>query len=212
MGLHDHVVVDHQGIEAGRVENRNGVLKRMDDRLSHYVEARVQDDRDAGQPAKLRDKCRKAFVPFWPDALHAAGAVGVNHAGDLFGCAFAKAQGLLHVAGGSVFLEILGAVRVENRRGERAELLAKLDAGAQLLAQGKVVGWVQGRAEFGPRALGNRSFDQALLKHRLRRVRKVGVAAKLRRAPHGVGEKVAASVRRPRHAIAGSWKVQAIPT
>ncbi|MBX7144208.1 MAG: carbamoyltransferase [Oligoflexia bacterium] len=29
---------------------------------------------------------------------------------------------------------------------------------AALLAQGKVVGWVQGRAEFGPRALGNRSI------------------------------------------------------
>lgn len=29
---------------------------------------------------------------------------------------------------------------------------------AQLLADGKLVGWVQGRAEFGPRALGNRSI------------------------------------------------------
>jgi carbamoyltransferase len=29
---------------------------------------------------------------------------------------------------------------------------------AQLLAKGKLVGWVQGRAEFGPRALGNRSI------------------------------------------------------
>ena len=29
---------------------------------------------------------------------------------------------------------------------------------ADLLAQGKLVGWVQGRAEFGPRALGNRSI------------------------------------------------------
>jgi carbamoyltransferase len=29
---------------------------------------------------------------------------------------------------------------------------------ARLLAQGKVVGWIQGRAEFGPRALGNRSI------------------------------------------------------
>lgn len=29
---------------------------------------------------------------------------------------------------------------------------------ADLLAQGKVVGWVQGRSEFGPRALGNRSI------------------------------------------------------
>jgi carbamoyltransferase len=29
---------------------------------------------------------------------------------------------------------------------------------AQLLAAGKIIGWVQGRAEFGPRALGNRSI------------------------------------------------------
>jgi len=29
---------------------------------------------------------------------------------------------------------------------------------AQLISQGKIVGWVQGRAEFGPRALGNRSI------------------------------------------------------
>lgn len=36
-----------------------------------------------------------------------------------------------------------------------AELIAKT---AALLAEGKVVGWVQGRAEFGPRALGNRSI------------------------------------------------------
>lgn len=29
---------------------------------------------------------------------------------------------------------------------------------AELLVQGKIIGWVQGRAEFGPRALGNRSI------------------------------------------------------
>jgi carbamoyltransferase len=29
---------------------------------------------------------------------------------------------------------------------------------ATLLADGKIVGWIQGRAEFGPRALGNRSI------------------------------------------------------
>jgi carbamoyltransferase len=29
---------------------------------------------------------------------------------------------------------------------------------ARLLAEGKLIGWVQGRAEFGPRALGNRSI------------------------------------------------------
>jgi carbamoyltransferase len=33
----------------------------------------------------------------------------------------------------------------------------KLDATVQLLTAGKIVGWVQGACEFGPRALGNRS-------------------------------------------------------
>ncbi|HZT95243.1 MAG TPA: carbamoyltransferase C-terminal domain-containing protein, partial [Chloroflexota bacterium] len=31
-------------------------------------------------------------------------------------------------------------------------------AGAELLSEGKVIGWFQGRMEFGPRALGNRSI------------------------------------------------------
>lgn len=34
----------------------------------------------------------------------------------------------------------------------------KLDAALQLLESGKIVGWFQGAAEFGPRALGNRSL------------------------------------------------------
>ena len=29
---------------------------------------------------------------------------------------------------------------------------------AKRLAEGKLIGWVQGRSEFGPRALGNRSI------------------------------------------------------
>src|SRR6185436_13833631 len=32
------------------------------------------------------------------------------------------------------------------------------DRTAVLLAQGKIIGWVQGHAEFGPRSLGNRSI------------------------------------------------------
>ncbi|OKP79508.1 hypothetical protein A3844_28695 [Paenibacillus helianthi] len=32
------------------------------------------------------------------------------------------------------------------------------EAAAEMLAEGKVIGWVQGRSEFGPRALGNRSI------------------------------------------------------
>jgi carbamoyltransferase len=33
-----------------------------------------------------------------------------------------------------------------------------IEAAAEVLAEGKLVGWVQGRAEFGPRSLGNRSI------------------------------------------------------
>jgi carbamoyltransferase len=29
---------------------------------------------------------------------------------------------------------------------------------ADLIAEGKIIGWAQGRSEFGPRALGNRSI------------------------------------------------------
>jgi carbamoyltransferase len=35
------------------------------------------------------------------------------------------------------------------------------DSVAAPLADGMVVGWMQGRMEFGPRALGCRSFDPA---------------------------------------------------
>ena len=54
--------------------------------------------------------------------------------------------------------EIATALRNEGavfRRLTEAELLKTT---AALLAEGKVVGWFQGRMEFGPRALGNRSI------------------------------------------------------
>ena len=41
---------------------------------------------------------------------------------------------------------------------ERLDEAALLDRTAQLLGAEKVVGWLQGRMEFGPRALGNRSI------------------------------------------------------
>ena len=46
-------------------------------------------------------------------------------------------------------------VRVETTRRESGDIYA--DA-ARLLAEGNVLGWFQGRSEFGPRALGNRSI------------------------------------------------------
>jgi carbamoyltransferase len=44
---------------------------------------------------------------------------------------------------------------LDSHECEEHELVERV---AQLLSQGKIVGWVQGKAEFGPRALGNRSI------------------------------------------------------
>jgi carbamoyltransferase len=51
--------------------------------------------------------------------------------------------------------EAVGASGFRFRRLDDDELF---DYTASLIADGKVVGWFQGRAEFGPRALGNRSI------------------------------------------------------
>ncbi|MFN0219480.1 MAG: carbamoyltransferase [Hyphomicrobium sp.] len=45
--------------------------------------------------------------------------------------------------------------RIETKITDSADIVA--DA-ARLLSEGKVLGWLQGRSEFGPRALGNRSI------------------------------------------------------
>jgi carbamoyltransferase len=52
-------------------------------------------------------------------------------------------------------LEYLDAVQASYHRLEDAELMPQL---AEILEQGNVVGWFQGRMEFGPRALGGRSI------------------------------------------------------
>ena len=52
-------------------------------------------------------------------------------------------------------LRVLESSGAAFRRLDRQPLL---DAAAERLAQGKVLGWYQGRMEFGPRALGNRSI------------------------------------------------------
>jgi len=52
--------------------------------------------------------------------------------------------------------EILHAIKKNNLKYEKSENIAK-DV-AKLIAENKFVGWYQGRAEFGPRALGNRSI------------------------------------------------------
>jgi len=52
--------------------------------------------------------------------------------------------------------ELEGLLRAGRLRWRRPERL--VEAVAELLAEGKVVGWFQGRAELGPRALGQRSI------------------------------------------------------
>lgn len=52
--------------------------------------------------------------------------------------------------------KILGFGGIHHRQAEDEESLCV--EVAELLAAGKIVAWVQGRAEFGPRALGNRSI------------------------------------------------------
>jgi carbamoyltransferase len=52
--------------------------------------------------------------------------------------------------------EVLDAVRKSGLKFERYGDIAGTVAG--MLARGKIVGWFQGRMEFGPRALGNRSI------------------------------------------------------
>ena len=52
-------------------------------------------------------------------------------------------------------LEYLDAIQASYHRLDDAELMPQL---AEILEQGNVVGWFQGRMEFGPRALGGRSI------------------------------------------------------
>jgi carbamoyltransferase len=55
--------------------------------------------------------------------------------------------------------ETLDNMKRFGRQGGFSELPGKVhEKAARLLAEGKIIGWVQGRAEFGPRALGNRSI------------------------------------------------------
>jgi carbamoyltransferase len=47
---------------------------------------------------------------------------------------------------------------LEERKLAYREVADRAEAAAELLAAGKIIGWFQGRAEVGPRALGNRSI------------------------------------------------------
>jgi carbamoyltransferase len=96
-----------------------------------------------------------------PAAHDSGGALGAAMAACYEKGAFASPGKLAHVYWGSA----IGANRdveiaLEHWSGflkyERVpDIISKT---AKLLAEGAVVGWVQGRSEFGPRALGNRSI------------------------------------------------------
>jgi len=54
--------------------------------------------------------------------------------------------------------EIESVLRSHRAAYRQMDTASLVDEVAKLLAEGKIVGWVQGRMEFGPRALGNRSI------------------------------------------------------
>jgi carbamoyltransferase len=54
--------------------------------------------------------------------------------------------------------EIEATLRRRGARFQRLSTTSLLDSTVDLLRAGKVIGWFQGRMEFGPRALGNRSI------------------------------------------------------
>ncbi|TCR70593.1 carbamoyltransferase C-terminal domain-containing protein [Bosea sp. BK604] len=101
---------------------------------------------------------RHVFVPSAPaDDGNAIGAAWLAHAEDNHGWRAPKGP-MTPYLGSSVSTEPLERMTAWEPRLQKLspnEIALKT---AELLAEGKLVGWVQGRAEFGPRALGNRSI------------------------------------------------------
>ena len=55
-------------------------------------------------------------------------------------------------------MEIISFLKSENIRYKTFERQSLLERTATLISEGKIVGWYQGKMEWGPRALGNRSI------------------------------------------------------
>ena len=93
-------------------------------------------------------------------ALGAALAAAYVHAGEQRALPSGQADGMAGSYLGPAYSqeEIEGWLQAHGAPFERLTDKALFDTVAALLAQGSVVGWVQGRMEFGPRALGNRSI------------------------------------------------------
>lgn len=109
----------------------------------------------------LRDRRIFEDIHVFPAAGDAGGAVGaaflIWH--DMLGNARTPKQ-LEHILWGPAFSDddigaYLKRASIPHIRLERSELLNRV---SELLQEQKIIGWFQGRMEFGPRALGNRSI------------------------------------------------------
>lgn len=101
---------------------------------------------------------RHVFVPSAPaDDGNAIGAAWLAHAEADHGWRAPKGP-MTPYLGSSVSTEPLERMTAWEPRLQRLSPKEIALKTAELLAEGKLVGWVQGRAEFGPRALGNRSI------------------------------------------------------
>lgn len=101
---------------------------------------------------------KEVFVPSAPaDDGNAIGAAWLSHAQANPGWRAPKGPASPYLGSG-VSTEPFERMQAWEPRLRRLapDEIAPVTAG--LLAEGKLVGWVQGRAEFGPRALGNRSI------------------------------------------------------
>ena len=101
---------------------------------------------------------------------------------------------------GRIAAALRGATGIEYRQIEDEKALR--EATVEALAGGDVVGWFQGRCEFGPRALGNRSIladpRRAEMKERINE--KIKFREPFRPFAPAVTEKVAASLVSPEYA------------
>jgi carbamoyltransferase len=96
---------------------------------------------------------RELFVP------PAAGACGATLGAAMLAAASAgdKVKPLKHAYLGPCYTEEQVRAALESRRVAFEQPASVTDTVAALLARGELVAWFQGRMEFGPRALGNRS-------------------------------------------------------
>ncbi len=99
---------------------------------------------------------QRVFVP--PCASDAGVALGAAYLAHLKVCGQLNRQPMETALLGSEYndMEIEKAIRCNGLEGQRVENPSCV--AAELLSQGKVIGWYQGRFEFGQRALGARSI------------------------------------------------------